>query len=755
MIKTITGTYTTLLIIMLIGFNINIAIAQESTGTISGTVIDNETRQPIISATIRIDGSKLGSITNKKGYFVINKVPVGIHLLKISSVGYQQIALADIVVVANRNKAVNSEMNSISVKSEGVTVSEDYFPKLIDNPASIKTLESQEIRRSPGSAEDIFRVMQSLPGVSTAGGKSAQLIVRGGSPDENLTLLDDIEIYNPIHFARSGESMGVISVINPTLLKKVDFLTGGFPSKYGDKMSSVFDMTLNDGNKEMFNTDVNLNLAGFGITVDGPITENSSVIFSLRRGFFDILTAAMNKPAAPRYYDAVGKVTYNLDDINKISLIGFYYLDQIDKAGFTKENAGISKYEYMTRDDYGAAFGINWQSLFSSKAFSLTTFSYSSNGWNTRLGSAINKNLKGDDIRENEYTLKTEITHITTKWLEFKGGAGVKFVDSKHTIWSPEDTTKSGQLIPASSVSYFPDLSEKYFGFIQSTVHPISNLAFTAGLRYDNSSLTKENNISPRISGSYDLFQNTTLNVAYGIFYQTPAAYQIAIDTANHTLKSSKATHYIVGVEQRISDDTRLTVEAYYKDMNSVLTANDLNNVITNTGIGYCQGFEIYLQKKFTQGFVGSLSYTYSVSKRQDNINIPEYLFEYDRPHIVNLIIGYEIFKSWNLGVKFQYATGNPYTPYIGVVKKQGMNFIVEGDRNSARYPDYHKIDVRLDKTFNLGSWSINAYLDLWNIYNRANVISYTFQANADGTVKTNVREDFGILPVLGVNILF
>ena len=743
------------LIVLLMFINLSIAFSEESSGLISGEVFDSETKQPITSATIKIIGTKLGAITNNKGYYVIKNVPIGNYLIKVSFLGYKAATLSDIVVIANRNKTVNCELNPDPVQMEGVTVSDDYFTKKIDNPVSFKTLESQEIRRPPGSAEDIFRVMQSLPGVATAGGKSAQMIVRGGSPDENLTLLDNVEIYNPIHFARSGESMGVISVINPTLLKEVDFLTGGFPSKYGDKMSSVFDMTLNDGNRELFNTDVNLNLGGLGVSMDGPLSQNSSMIFSLRRGFFDLLTSAMNKPAAPRYYDAVGKVTYHLNDANKLSILGFYYLDQIDKAGSTKESASMTKYDYMTRNDYGDAFGLNWSSLFAKNAFALTTLSFSSNGWNTKQGTAADRNLKGDDIREDEYLLKTEINYLPSSWLEFKTGAGVKFIKSEHSIYSPEDTSKNGTIISATSLKYFPDISQKYFGFLQSTIHPISNLAITAGLRYDNFTYTQEANLSPRISASYDLFASTTLNFAYGNYFQTPASYQIAVDSLNHNLKSSKATHFIIGLEQRLSDDSKFSVELYRKNSKNVLTGNDTNNIINNLGTGYTQGIEFYLQKKFTKGFVGSFSYSYSTSKRKDADILNEYLFEYDRPHIVNLIIGYEIFDKWQIGMKFQYATGNPYTPYTGVIKKQGTYFITEGDRNSVRYPDYHKLDIRIDRSFNFGSWSINAYLDLWNIYNRANVISYTFSANPDGSVTKNIKEDFGILPLVGVNILF
>lgn len=242
--------------------------AQNKGGTISGEVRDAVNKRPLLYANVSIVGTQIGAVTDDKGYFVINNVSPGTYQLKSTYIGYTTLFKEDIVVVQLRNTSVSIELFPSQIELNEVSVTGGYFQKPIDQSISIRSLTQQEIRRSPGSAEDIFRVMQSLPGVATAGGKSAQLIVRGGSPDENLTLLDNIEIYNPIHFARSGESMGIVSIINPSLLKGVDFMTGGFPAKYGDKMSSVFEMSLVDGNKEMYNTDINANLGGFGAMVD-------------------------------------------------------------------------------------------------------------------------------------------------------------------------------------------------------------------------------------------------------------------------------------------------------------------------------------------------------------------------------------------------------------------------------------------------------------------------------------------------------
>ncbi|MDP1676070.1 MAG: TonB-dependent receptor [Bacteroidota bacterium] len=729
--------------------------SQDNNGSISGEIRDAVTKQPLPGANVVISGTSLGTTCDEKGYYVIKNLVPGKYSVKASIIGYESSTNPDVVVSPLRNKKISFELNTSTIEMNEVKIQSDYFARPAENVVSMRTLSPEEIRRSPGSAEDIFRVMQSMPGVATAGGKSAQLIVRGGSPDENLTLLDNIEIYNPIHFARTGESMGIISIVNPALLEKVDFLTGGFPAKYGDKMSSVFDMKLQDGNKELYNSDVNLNIAGFGVTVDGPLIENSSMIFSVRRGFLDVLTSLMGKPAAPRYYDAVGKITYDIDANNRLSFVGFYYIDQIDKLGTTKESSAMSKYDYMKRDDYGSAFGLNWRSLLSERAFLMTTFSRTGNGWTTNQGTQTNHTLRGEEILENELMVKTELTYQFSPSLDVKVGAMGKTIDSKNISWTPEDTTRTGTIIPATTISYRPDLTNKTAFYLQSSYRIIEPITISTGLRYDHFALLNAGNMSPRVAISYRFLESTSLNFAWGKYIQSPASFQISPDPRNLDLRYSTAIHFVAGLEHRLADDTRVTVEAYHKELTNIIVDPDSSNLLLNTGTGYARGVELSLQKKFSDGFVGSASYSYSVSKRQDNITLPEYYFEYDRPHIINLLAGMEIGEGWQIGAKFQFASGNPYTPVVGVIKKGGVFYLIDGAVNSARYPDYHKVDIRVDKQFIFAGWALTAYLDLWNVYNRDNIMSYSYKADTNGNITMTPKYDFGIMPIVGLTAKF
>jgi outer membrane receptor protein involved in Fe transport len=731
---------------------------QKSTGSIEGTVIDRSTYQPLAGVNIIISGLPLGAASDLDGKFLVEKVPIGTYRVEALMIGYQTEVKTEIVVSTNRVIMVNFSLKTSPLElGDEIVVTADYFQKDIETPISAKRLTPQEIRSSAGSAEDIFRIIQSMPGVSGAGGKSANLAVRGGSPDENRTLLDNVEIYNPLHFARLGTSMGIISIVNPSLLQSVDFLTGGFPAKYGDKMSSVFEMQLKEGNRTNFNTDINANLGGFGVLLDGPIPGNGTMVFSVRRGFFDVLTSMMGKPVAPRFWDLVAKATYNPAANHKLSLIGFYYLDDIEKTG-TMADAGSDigrKYDYAKRDDYGAAVGINWRYLFSKKGYMQTTAAFTANGWKSWVGTENNKDLNGEDVKENEFHFKNEITYKFSNIFELKGGLFYKTIDSDHYKWKCADTTRTGFIFQANTVYYYPDLTYKAGSFLQTTLRPFKRLAINAGLRYDYFDFTKESKVSPRLGLTYRLTDKTTLNAAYGHFYQTPAAYMVALDEANLNLLSSRSIHYIAGVEHLLSPDTKVSVEVYHKELDDVFVDSDTSKILTNAGSGYARGIEFYIQKKMSRNLVGSVAYTYSISKRKDADYMPEYNFEFDRPHNFTLVGGYKLSDKWQIGLKFQYASGSPYTPVVDAVQKGGEWYAVEGEKNSERYPDFHKLDIRIDRRFNFSKWTLSVYLDLWNAYYRDNVIYYIYDLDNNGVVTKEATYDFPLFTIFGISAQF
>ncbi len=724
-------------------------------GSLEGIVIEKSTKQPLQGANVIIKGTTMGAATDDEGKFTITNISAGIYQISVSMVGYETINNPEVIISQNRVTKLKFELNPVSIElDESVIVSSGYFEIDPEKIISTKKLTSQDIRSSPGSAEDVFRVIHAMPGVTTGSMANSNLIVRGGAPDENLALLDNIEIFSPLHFGRTDASMGSISIINPDLLESVEFSSGAFPAEFGGKLSSLFELKMREGNATTFNTNIDLNMAGFGLYADGPINENSNIVLSARRGIFDLITKMMGRDVMPRFWDAAGKVTYNMAKNNKISLIGFYYEDDVerDKIDESGHFAKGRKYEFLKYDVYGSAIGLNWNYLFSSNGYSLTTASMTSNGWQTNAGTKINKNLNGADLLEQEFTLKNESVLKLNNYVELKGGAFIKSGNTDHLIWTEADTTDTGFIFPADTINYYPPISNKYGGFIQTTLRPVNKLVLTAGLRYDYFDLTDENVLGPRLALSYKLTDNFILNAGYARLSQDPAAYQIQEHELNKNLKSAKADQFVIGLDNILSEDIKISLEAYYKNLTNTFVYSETSKIITNNGSGNIWGIEFFLQKKMIDNLVGSISYTYSISKRKDAEYLQEYYFDYDRTHNFNLVGSYKISNDWQIGIKYSYSTGTPYSPTIGTVPKDGEYYIVKGEKNSARLPDYHELDLRIDKKFEFDGWTLNIYFDIWNVYNRYNIVEYVYDADQKGNVTRKEIYDYKIMPIFGIS---
>ena len=737
-------------------FTLNLWSAQPD-GIIEGQISDKTTGQPLIGVNIIVKNSILGAASDMEGRYRIERVPPGPIRLKATMMGYMETMQSDVQVESNRVTKVDFTLASTVVEAgETVTVSANYFEKDADHPVSTRTLSALEIRSAPGSAEDIFRILQSMPGIVTAGARSANLIVRGGAPDENRVLLDNLEIRSPLHFNRQDASMGIISIIEPSTIRNVEFITGGFPAEYGDKLSSVFEIRLKEGNRSRMNHDININMGGFNYYMDGPVVWDGNIMLSVRRGIFDMFTQMMDRPVQPRYWDSIAKASWQLGAKHQISLVGFYYLDDGERTGTMVDHGEMAKkYEYAKFDDFGSAIGLNWRYLFNDHGYALTTLEWTGNGFGSGIGALENRDLVGDDIFDQTLQLKTKITYRVSDHLDTKAGGFFKVLDAEYSRWSQADTLRTGTILPEYSYTYTLPQSYKTGAFAQMTWRPTARLALNTGIRAEHFDFTDENKVSPRLALTCHITDRTSLNAAYGIYYQSPSHFQIARDPANVDLKSSRADHYIAGMEHLLSPDTRFSVEAFYKEINNSFVWSDTTRRITNEGSGYAQGLEVCVQKKMSRNFIGSLSYTWSMSRRRDGDNSPEYNFDYDRRHNLILSTGYKPSPEWQFGLKVQASSGNPYTPVDGAIQRYDGWYVLDGEKNSAYYPDFYKLDVRVDRRFIFPAWTLNVYLELWNITNRENVLYYTYDVDNDGQITRYANADFPIMPMFGINVKF
>ena len=349
-------------------------------------------------------------------------------------------------------------------------------------------------------------------------------------------------------------------------------------------------------------------------------------------------------------------------------------------------------------------------------------------------------------------------------------GAGGKFILFKNDMYLRADTSAFGDPLHAYSVNLKENFG-KAFSFVQYTFKLFRDkVIFNSGLRYDYfSGINRGNAFSPRFGLTYNITSTTAFNVSTGIFAQTPEYMWVTSDPSNKNLKYIKAYHYVAGLEHLFTEDLKFSVEAYYKTYSDypvsfyiptfILvnsgTENGPNFVgeAVSAGYGYVKGIDFSLQKKLTgSGIYGMLNYSLEKSEFTALAGGPK-PGSFDYRHNLNLIAGYQLSNDWLIGVKYRYTTGRPYTPYDvqqSTILRRG---VYQVDKfNEARYKDYSRMDIRVDKKWNFSHLSIVSYVELQNVFNTSNVYAYFWNTykNEMGTIY-----QWAFLPVGGFSIQF
>lgn len=765
--------YLTLVFVLTSIVGNNLVFSQDSKdeskiGSITGKIVDHETKALVEGALIKIMDSKLGTESDEKGEFHLSNLRYGNYRLNISMVGYKSIVISDLVLSSTKPLEVEIELIPDAITTSTIDVEDNYYQKSSDQNTSVTNFDFEEIRRTPGANEDISRMMQSAPGVSIGNDQRNDLIVRGGSPNENLILIDGIEIPNINHFASEGTTGGAIGFINLKFIREANIYTGGFSSKYGDKLSGVVDIKFREGSKKNYYNNVDLSFAGFGGIFEGPITEKGSYMLSIRRSYLDLLKSAIRLTAVPNYWDFNLKLSYDFNKNNKLSVIGF---SALDKISFNANDAkSADDIPYNTDDKVNVyTIGANYQRLLKN-GYIQTILSNSYTKYYDNVNDSNNiKHIFGSDSYENETELKSEINYSLSKLLSLNAGIGWKHGNYKTNMYAEADTTPQGYIIPEMKLNNLLN-TNKFFGDANLTSHLLKNkFIVNLGARYDYFDYTtNKNTFSPRAALTYNLTPVTSINASWGIFYQTPSAVWLSTGD-NKALKSIRCDHYILGIDQLLNSEIKITAEAYVKKYYDYpVSVNDptyilidggsnfgpgfIGNAVT-AGYGYVKGFDFSFEKKLTgNGIYGLLTYSYSKSsfKALAGDGKPG---AFDPTNQLTLTAGYQVADDWLIGIKFKYMGGRPYTPFdVEKSTQLGRGVYDMNHFNGARYPDYSRLDIRVDKKFYIGKLCMTTYFELQNLYNRKNVYMYFWNKdrNEVGTVY-----HWAFMPVGGFNLQF
>ena len=714
-------------------------------GIINGTVIDVETRAPLADAAVEVLGTKLGAITDRQGRFIISSVPVGTYVLRVSFTGYEPFLATDIVVKSAGYTTLNAKLKLLVIEIGSIVVEASYFTAAEEELTSTVAFSQEEIRRTSGTAGDVSRTINSLPSIANTDDEDNFLVVRGGHPAENGFYIDNMQITGINHFSHPASMGGAIGLLNVDFLQDVTFSAGGFSAEYGDRLSSVMELTYREGNRDKFCTEFGANMAGLSFQGEGPIAGGKgSWLLSLRRSYLDLL----QKIVAPkedeediiRFGDYQTKLTLDINDRNRINLLAVAgKSEEQNRSTFIVDNNGDEDenpllYDQQTWSDKSEAWvsfvGLNWFNQWSNKGYSNTSISYCLNDF-----SEFDKNY-AYNTTHSENSTDQAIQLRNVNFFRFNRYCRIKYgVEAKHIISDINGSHIDKKTLNADLLGSFASLE----------LSPHRKFDTSLGLRYDYYSFNAGSHLSPRASVAWKLTDKTTLTAAAGIYHQTIPlnilSRQLWRENGEQPDKARDATayHYILGYNYLLTKNTRLTVEVYDKEYRNFDLPIDIEetrldiSLLNSSRRAFCRGVEITVQKKLARDLYGLLSGTYFQSRFRDQSGAWKDRY-FNNRYIISAQGGYVANKNWELSARFIYAGGRPYTPFDGTL-------------NSAYYPAYHTLNLRVDRRFNFRHSNLVVYADIWNIYNQQNVDHYA--RTEDGKIRE--VSQWGLMPVGGL----
>lgn len=742
------------------------------TGTITGTLSDIYTHRPLAGADVVLVGTERVTVSDMAGKFFFKDVPVGSYSLKFSIPGMQPRVRTDIIVKSLRTVTVNADIQLISQVDETVTVTAGYFERTPDQPANTVHFSNEEIRRTPGSAGDVSRIISGLPSIAQVSDQVNSLVVRGGSSHENLFLVDNIHVPNINHFPFQGTAGGAVSLLNVDFIEDVEFFAGGFSVMYGDRLSSVMNLRLREGNRNRFNGQLSLDFSGAGLTVEGPLpgkidnNARGSWMFSFRRSYLDLLTDIMDAGAAVQYSDIQGKAVYDMSPRSKLTVLGILGLD---KSNVTREDAadlGESRFGDSRSREY--TVGLNWFWMWSDRGYSDTSVSHTFTRFDYDFRNTAADTLYLDNVSEEERFHIRNVNHLSfghAHKLRF-GFEGARST-SRYDYFSASYTGPLGQEVPEAGKRIDVSANQASL-FAEYTLTPFSPLSVNLGLRADYFSYTGRTVVSPRGSLTLRLSDRTSVSAAAGIFRQNLPLLLLYRNETNKDLKETTALQYSIGVNHLFGESVRLSIEAYHKYYRnfpvdprhpSLCLLDDLFGVslfgdgpLSDAGSARSYGVEFVLQKKLKEKFYGMISGSWFRTQYRDLEGVWRNRV-FDNRYIFAVQGGYKPHRKWEFSVRWVIAGGMPYTPFdIGASEAVSSGIFDPLRINAERMPAYHSLNVRFDRRFYFSGSNLTAYLSVWNAYNHKNTASYYWNEIEN---RPDFSYQFSILPVIGIEYEF
>ena len=763
---------------------------------VKGTVIDKSSRQPLEFINVMIVGLNKGGVTNAEGKFSIGQVPPGIYRLQASAIGYKTVTTPE-YILSTRDLHIQIEMEENQTELEGVTVTASPFRRDIESPVSLRIIGLQEIEKSPGANRDISRIVQSYPGVAFSPiGYRNDLIVRGGSPSENRFYLDGVEIPNINHFSTQGASGGPVGILNADLIREVNFYTGAFPTDKGNALSSVLDFKLRDGDMERNSLKATLGASEVSLASNGHLGKKTSYLVSVRQSYLQFLFDMLGLPFLPTFTDAQFKLKTRFDARNELTVLGLGGIDKmkLNTKANNEDNEYILSYLPKIQQEtftLGAVYrhyaGAHVQSVVASHSY---------------LNNRNTKYQQNDESDPDHLMLRLRSTEQNTQ-LRLENSSS--FRNWKVTVGTSLDYSQYSNTTfqkvytdRAQTFDYHTYLGIMRWGLFGTVNYTSIDERFTAslGLRADANNYSAamkdlSDQLSPRLSLSYQLTEHWSLSGNAGLYYQLPPYTALGFKNNNGLYANKYALRYMqvsqgsIGLNWRKGDTFEVSVEGFYKDYDKIplsvadgipLTCkgNDYgvigNELLTSTSQGRSYGAELLLKWLIAKKLNLASSFTLFKSEYRTDKESEYIASAWDNRFIFNLRGTYNLPRHWSVGMKVSCIGGAPYTPYnadksslVTAWNAQGKPYYDYTRYNEERLPAFTQVDIRIDKTFYLKRCMLGFYIDLQNIagskLKQADVLMSTgVIKNPDAPIaeqryvmKSLKQESGTLLPTLGI----
>jgi len=707
---------------------------------IEGTI--TSLKKPVSDANIIIAGTKFGTTSDGTGFFRISGVSPGKIIIKVTHINFEPYT-DEITIEQGKTYKLTIELEEKTLESLPVTVTAFYKN---DINISSRVIDSTYIHSIPSLAEpDLFRSLTVLPGVVRSSDFTTQFFVRGGSPDQNMILIDNAELYNPNHIG------GIVSAFDVDIIKNAELKTGGYSSRYGGKLSSILHINTKEGNQEKTEIKGGVGLLSSKLSASGSFSKGSWIA-SIRRTYFDIITRLIPKVPSILYNftDVFGKLTFNFSRKHRAVFSLFSARD------ITKSQDILFSYNIVPPNtragSLSAENGYNkWGSHLIN--FSTTSVLKESLILENKLSVSVNDfKLKYDENKEYDaknflmdLSFKNELSYKVNEHNQFTGGIEFNTINFDYK-WKNLYQIDYSYFFSNSPEDFNYRQSVKYMDIFFEGSH-IRNFSLNYGLRLHkrlrNSNLT----VLPVLGFNYPVYPFLRIKGVFGQYYQDILTSREEDITSNWDImpdfyklyfplkgqKPEKVSQFVASVDYDLSSDITFNIEAYMKNYHNLylLFGPDLHFDKT-TAVSKGIEFSSRISKS---NYNVLFNYALSRSEYRDFIS------RYNKTHIVNIAGTVKLSKKSSLGFTWNFSSGFPYTPALGKysLTHAGLKYLFHnvnpssdvrrylyyGERNSARYPAYHRLDLSYRRFFETKNYKMTFALQVFNVYNRKNYLAH------------------------------